>query len=273
MQKIWKNTETIDNYINWSEYNLTQDKSEATVALIGGKTINPDEFPNLKLLFRTGISKADLPFDAASKKGFRIELPSDRIANIIYEETADFTCYLLIRMLYQNIGTTEPWRKEPRIALHAKKLLVLGTGNIGRRVVEKMKVFLTVLTYDSMIDKPENLNEKLGQVDAISIHIPATTENIDFIDATKMKKMKDGCVIVNTARGQIVNEQALYDELKEKRLRAAFDVFWKEPYTGILSELSDEYFFMTPHTASTSDDFLIGTAKEFIDLVKGIENA
>ena len=95
---IWKNTKTIDEYLDG--FTFTKEKGKAEIALIGSKTIDLNEFPKLRMLFRTGISTADLPFQQAKERNITIKLPSKDIANIIYEETADFTCSLIFKTLY-----------------------------------------------------------------------------------------------------------------------------------------------------------------------------
>ena len=68
--------------------------------------------------------------------------------------------------------------------------------------------------------------------------------------------MKDNTLIVNTSRGHIINEKDLYIELFNKRLNAALDVFWQEPYNGILMSIPEENLIVTPHIASTCKEFL-----------------
>ena len=83
--------------------------------------------------------------------------------------------------------------------------------------------------------------------------------------------MKTGAVLINTARGAIVDEEALYDEIKSGRLRAAFDVYWQEPYRGKLKEFYPDRFYMTPHVASTCSSFLKGCRDgldQLIDIIK-----
>ena len=70
--------------------------------------------------------------------------------------------------------------------------------------------------------------------------------------------MKKNAILINTARGPIVDEDALYAELKNKRLIAAFDVFWQEPYYGRLKDFHPDFFYMSPHVASTCIEFLKG---------------
>jgi phosphoglycerate dehydrogenase-like enzyme len=79
--------------------------------------------------------------------------------------------------------------------------------------------------------------------------------------------MKDGAALVNTARGPVVDEDALFAELNSGRLRAAFDVYWKEPYRGILADLPADRFIRSPHIASTCKEFLQGTANDFLNFL------
>mgnify|MGYP001240916474 FL=1 len=111
----------------------------------------------------------------------------------------------------------------------------------------------------------------IQQADCITIHIPKSDENISFIDAEKLSWMKNNSVLVNTARGAIVDEDALYYEIKSGRLCAAFDVYWQEPYTGKLKEFYTDHFYMTPHVASTCSSFLKGCREvldQLIDIIK-----
>ena len=77
-----------------------------------------------------------------------------------------------------------------------------------------------------------------------------------------MSLLKDNAIIINTARGSIVNEKDLFEQFEKNRLYAAFDVFWKEPYDGILKNFLYKRFFMSPHVASTCREFLDGCAED-----------
>ena len=85
--------------------------------------------------------------------------------------------------------------------------------------------------------------------------------------------MKNNSVLINTARGAIVDEDALYEEIRSNRLRAAFDVFWQEPYTGKLKEFHPNRFLMSPHVASTCSGFLEGCRKGIDLLIQELINA
>jgi phosphoglycerate dehydrogenase-like enzyme len=102
----------------------------------------------------------------------------------------------------------------------------------------------------------KSLESMIQDADFVSLHIPASKENADFIDKKMLSLMKKDCVLINTARGTLVNEAALYERLISSDMRAAFDVFWQEPYSGILSTLPKDKFFMTPHISSETREFI-----------------
>ena len=267
--KIWKNTSTLDGF----DVGLTFSKSKinSEIALLGSKKINLDQFPNLKAIFRAGIGRDNIPEKKAINKGIIVRFPSNKTINILLEETANFTCSLILKMMYSKVGSIEPWIKESRCQLSKKKLLVIGTGNIGKRVVGLMKRFMSVMTFDILKNEDFQLKTMMEQADCVTIHIPMNNDNLSFINSEKLSWMKDGSVIINTARGAIVNENALYSEIKNDRLKAAFDVYWNEPYVGKLKEFHPHKFFMTPHVASTCDEFLIGCRNDIDMLIKEIE--
>tara|TARA_B100000575_G_scaffold291984_1_gene299211 strand:+ start:10321 stop:11133 length:813 start_codon:yes stop_codon:yes gene_type:complete len=268
--KIWSNTSTLKDYSEGLEF--TVKKEEAEILLLGGKSVNLEDFPNLRGIFRAGVGKDNVSETEATNRNIIVKYPSKETQKIIFQETANFSTYLILKMLYKNIGELETWRKEKRIDLKQKKVLLLGQGNIGKLVKNNLAKLTTVLTFDIMFNPPYDLEKKLLQADCLSIHIPNSPENDSFIDAKKLSLLKDGSSIVNTARGPIVNEHDLLSEIKSQRLYAAFDVFWHEPYYGELREFHPEQFYMTPHVASTCSGFLQGCRKDLDFLAQELSN-
>jgi phosphoglycerate dehydrogenase-like enzyme len=271
MIKVWKNTNTLDGLVD--DLVFTGDKTEADIALLGSKPIRLEEFPQLKGIFRAGVGQDNVPIEEAARKGIDVAFPSPRTIEYIYEEAANFTCYLILKMLYSHVGTLSPWEKFPRGALQNKVLLVVGKGNIGKKVQEKMKFLMRVKTYDVIENSPTELEPLLKEVDVVSLHIPNLPGNKNFMDAEKLAMMKDHSLLINTARGALVSEDALYHELEKGRLYSAFDVYWQEPYEGKLKKFYPDRFFMTPHVASTCDAFLKGTADDLRLFIKEVQNA
>lgn len=259
--KIWKGTSTLEGLID--DLSFADRPEEADVLLIGGKEINLDDFPKLRGIFKTGIGTDNLPFDEAASKGIAIGLPSETTAEIIYEETAAFAAYLCLRMLYSEIGDLEKWIKQPRTSLSSRHVLVIGNGNIGSRVVRKLTPLVEVSVFDTATSRPDELESLFRAADCLTIHVPLNEETRGLIDAEKLGWLKDDAALVNTARGPVVDEDALFQELQSARIRAAFDVFWEEPYEGKLRQFHPDPFFMTPHVASTCQEFLSATAIDF----------
>jgi phosphoglycerate dehydrogenase-like enzyme len=268
--QIWSNTKTLEGYLP-PGLSFTTDQRAAEVALIGGKAIDLTEFPKLRGIFKTGIGRDNVPEAEAAARGVLCAFPSPRASEVIYEETANFTCHLILKVLYADVGDFAEWRKFDRTALSERELLVIGAGNIGGRVADKMKAFLRVSTFDTLRNRPEELEVMTRRADVISLHVPLTADTKGLFDSRKLGWMKDGAGLVNTGRGALVVEEDLYRELASGRLRAAFDVFWKEPYNGKLLSLPSDRFFVSPHVASTCREFLTATATDFLAFLSGLE--
>jgi phosphoglycerate dehydrogenase-like enzyme len=258
---IWTNTATLDDHLGGLA--LGAAPHEATVALIGSKPFPIDDMPHLRGVFRCGVGTDNIPFEACAARGIEVCVPSESTIDFIHEETANFAVYLTLRMLYMDIGTLDPWRKKPRPFLGDQVILVVGAGNIGGRVVQKLKPLVDVRTFDSATDDADTLAGQLQLADVVTLHVPLHDGTRGMVDAAWLGSMKDSAALVNTARGPIVDEAALLAELQAGRLRAAFDVYWKEPYTCPLAQLPEDRFLMSPHVASMSEGFLAGLAGDF----------
>lgn len=261
--KIWKNTNTLDCYIN--ELKKTVPHSEATVAIIGSKPIDLNIMPNLKVIFKCGVGTDNIPFEEAEKRGIKIILPSAKTKNFIYEETANFTTFLILNELYKKTGDLSSWTKEKRVFLSEKKVLVIGQGNIGKLVKEKLQKLVTVKSFDVLENKDEELEILVRESDVVTLHIPLTDSTHNFIDEEKISWMKKNSSLVNTSRGPIVSEDALFDAINNNKITASFDVFWEEPYHGKLTQFYPERFMMTPHVSSNCVNFLDNLAQDFIN--------
>jgi len=267
---IYKATKTLDGYLPSLQY--TEDRTRAEVMLVGGMKFALTDFPKLRGIFKTGVGTDNLPFDEAAEHRIDIGLPSRDTCAVIYEETAAFTCYLILNGLYAGYAKWESWKKIARPSLHQRQLLVVGNGHIGKRVADKMRAFMKVETFDSAHDPSEGFEPKVRQADCVTLHIPLTSTTKELFNAERLSWMRDGALLVNTSRGPVIHEDALYDELSSGRLRAAVDVFWKEPYRGKLTDLPADRFIRTPHIASTCKEFIQGTAADFLQFLGEISN-
>ena len=267
--RIYKATSTLDGYLPPLDY--TDDKAEAEVMVVGGKAIDLAEFPKLRGIFKTGVGTDNLPFDAAAARGIEIALPSEATCDVIYEETAAFACHLILTGRYAGAGDWEAWKKQYRCQLAGQRLLVIGAGRIGQRVIDKMRAFMQVDSFDSARDPADALEAKIRAADCVSLHVPLTDDTRNLFDAKRLSWIPDGALLVNTARGPVIDEEALYAEVSAGRLRAAIDVFWQEPYRGKLTELPADGFIRTPHIASSCREFVQGSADDFLAFMAKLE--
>jgi len=146
------------------------------------------------------------------------------------------------------------------VELRGKNLGVIGFGRIGREVVRIMKGFgMKILIYDPFVKEKDikklncckvDLDTLLKESDVVTIHAPLTKETENLIDKEKLKLMKPTAILVNTARGEIIDEEALFNALNEGNLRfAGLDVFRQEPINENNPLLKLENIVLSPHMA------------------------
>lgn len=218
------------------------------------------------VVYGTGINNIDI--DAATVRKIRVcNLP-----DVYKNEVAEFAVCLILCLSKEVIRENNDLKKNfewnqgkynPQLILN-KTIGLIGFGRIARRVKEIMQGFnVKFLAYDPYINK-DFTNEKdvkfvtleslLRNSDFISIHIPLTKNNENFIDLNKMKLMKKSAFLINISRGRIINENDLYIALKEKIINgAAIDVFETEPVDKANPLLKLNNVIVTPHIAWKSE--------------------
>ncbi len=160
-------------------------------------------------------------------------------------------------------GRWEPIREEPELT--NSTVLILGTGSIGKEVAKRMKAFETyvigyrrtykeVENFDEIIVGEENLNIALQRADYVILALPLNEKTEYFFDKEKINMMKPSSLLINVARGKVVNQKDLYDALKNKRIRGAgLDVFDPEPLPKGNPIWKLDNVYITPHNASSSN--------------------
>ena len=165
--------------------------------------------------------------------------------------------------------------------LFNKNILIAGFGRIGKNLINKCLAFnMSVSVYDPYVEsniihklggnKESSFQEALFKADFVSIHMPLTKETKNLINYTNLKKMKKNSVIINTARGGIINEIDLDKALNEKLIfGAALDVFENEPINLDNPLLNNDKVILSPHSATFTDECTsrmgIETTKNIID--------
>ncbi len=232
-----------------------------------------DRGTNLKVIGRAGIGVDNIDLNAATSKGI-IVVNTPESNNI---STAEHTIALMMA-LARNIPQAHmtlkggTWIRSAfkGVELYDKTVVVMGLGRIGSIVAHRLKRFgMKVLAYDPYIDdsrfsklgitKVESIEEAIQKADFITLHLPKTNETMGIIGEDELKMAKPNLRIVNCARGGLVDEEALYNALKNEKIAgAAIDVYVEEPKEGDGGGIFDSPFrdldnvVLTPHLGATT---------------------
>jgi D-3-phosphoglycerate dehydrogenase len=246
---------------------LSQDIQDADVLIAGTEKITEEVFrnaPKLKLISRVGIGLDGIDFDLCKKYDVRVAYTPDAPTMAVAE-----LCVGLILDLARKIIQTDKnikqgiWHRHMGMLLYGKTVGIFGMGRIGKSLVHllssfnvKFKVF--DIEPDIAFGRLYNVEfvfkeEVLKNSDLISVNIPLKEDTKDFIVLNDLKNMKKEAILINTARGGIVNENDLFIALKENIIAgAAVDVFEEEPYTGDLMKLDN--CLLTCHMGASTVD-------------------
>ena len=242
-----------------------------------------DACPNLQIIARHGVGYDNVDLSYLNKK--RIALGVTGTANAVSVAEHVMTFFLqLTKNIYLADELTRKGKFQEKgnlpsfFELYQKNVFILGFGRIGQAVAKRCLGFeMNVYVYDPYVSK--DTIEKMGchsilieegfkLADFVSVHLPLNDETKNFINAKSFQEMRDSCVIVNTARGGIINEQDLYQALKDKKLRAAgLDVYEQEPPPSDhpLFDLSN--VLLTPHNAALTLECRMRMAVEVCETV------
>lgn len=235
---------------------------------------------NLKVIGRAGIGLDNVDIPAASKRGI-VVMNTPEGNTITTAEHAMAMIMALSRNVPQATASLKEGRWEKKQLqgreIYNKVLGLIGAGKIGRIVADRAKgMKMKVIVYDPYIKpktieelglEPVSFNELLKRADYVTIHTPRTKETTNMINKNTIAKMKKGAMLINCARGGIVNEDDLYDALKSGHLGgAALDVFSKEP-PGLIKLMELPNFICTPHLGASTREAQMNVAKEVAEQV------
>lgn len=240
----------------------------------------------LRIIGRAGTGLDNVDSEAATRRG--IVVMNTPGGNTI--TTAEHTMSMIASMSRKIPQATSSmkegkWEKSRFMGteLYNKTLGLVGMGQIGSYVAKLAQGWsMNIIGYDPYLSLERaqkmgievvDLDELFHRSDVISVHTPLTNETRGIINADAIKKMKDGVMIVNCARGGIINELDLCEGLKTNKVAAAaFDVFEKEPVDPQHPLLALENFVCTPHigasTEEAQENVAIGIAEQFVDYFK-----
>ncbi len=240
---------------------------------------------NLKAIAKYGVGVDNIDLDTAKELGIKISRTVGSNSVSVAEHTIALMFACAKRIVDGAINVKNgKWNKNYEIELMGKKIGIIGFGNIGRHVSRLAQgIGMNVCAYDvfpinEKYAKEHNiqicsLDELVRTSDVITIHTPLTSETKDMINAERLKEMKTTAIVINAARGGIINEADLYEALVNKEIFAAgFDVFSTEPPKTDEKLLRLDNFILTPHAASKTLEADMNTIKMSItNLITDIE--
>ena len=258
--------------LEWDGIELEERIGEFDGILIRSATkLTPDlieRAERLKVIGRAGTGVDNVDVAAATKRGIVVANAPE--ANSI--AAAEHTMALMLA-LCRNIpqahaslaGGAWDRGKFKGTELYGKTLGVLGFGRIGQLVTARAQAFeLSVIAYDKFVtadrfrelgvEGVDDPDELYARADFLSLHLPKTPETVNFIDSEAIGKMRDGVRIVNCARGELIDLDALTEGLESGKVAgAALDVFPEEPFTGH-AILEREDVVVTPHLGASTEE-------------------
>ncbi|MBU1145333.1 MAG: phosphoglycerate dehydrogenase [Firmicutes bacterium] len=256
---------------------------DAVIAGTEPYMINALKSANIKVISRVGIGLDNVPLKELKELGIMVTYTPDAPSQGVAELTlANIISLVRFVQLSDHSVRQLAWNRYIGYLLKEIKIGVIGIGRIGKILVKLLQPFNTnILACDINPDlefgRHYNLewHEKesiLREADLITVHIPYNQRNHHFIDRKAIASMKSSSFLVNTSRGNIVDEEALYDALKQKHIEgAALDVFAKEPYDGPLAGL--ENIILTAHMGASAKEsrylMELGAAEDCIRVLKG----
>lgn len=219
-----------------------------------------DGCDSLKVVTRFGVGTDNFDLQAMRDMGIQVGV----IAN--YNAVAEFALTLILSVMknlprYDQAARAGKWSRFQMRELTGKTVGLVGFGRIGRRLAELMSGFgVTILAYDPYMNEEAakerkvqsvSLEELLERSDVVSLHLPSTKETYHLINKENIGKMRDGAYLINTSRGALVDEEALYEALACGKLSgAALDVFEKEPVTADNPLFGLEQTVIAPHVSA-----------------------
>ena len=250
----------------------------ADKAIIGIEEISAellDQLPKLKVISKYGVGINNLDTVALKSKGVRLGFTPGVNKQSVAELTLTLTLLSLRKIHRNHIEISEGiWSQEKGVELFGKTVGLLGFGNIGQKFASFLQPFnCRIIFFDEKVFSDQEfssackdlglkrdliqqdaLAEVLSQADVLSIHLPLLVETENIISSKELSLLKSSVSIINTARGGIINEPALYTFLSNNPdAFAAFDVFAEEPaLENPLFELPN--FFGTSHRSSLTHE-------------------
>ena len=219
------------------------------------------KLPKCRAILRSGSGLDALPLEFCKQNNIGVYNTPESISESVAEHAVSLL-FALARHLVQfdaqvHKGGWDSSNIQTKWHLTGRTLGLVGYGRIARTVEKMVSGFdMKVIHFDPFAENSTPLDTLLAESDFVSLHCPLTDETRDLMDERRFALMKQDALLVNTSRGEVVNEAALLNALNSGRLGgAALDVLCDEPPKPDNPLLKDERVILTPHVAAFSSDF------------------
>jgi glyoxylate reductase len=261
---------------------LQSARPDVEALLVANEPVPIDLLPELKLVANFGVGYDRLGIEELRRRGIAVT----NTPGVLSAATADLTLALILAVRRRVVeGDARVRRGEWRGSwadgflaeeVTGSTLGIIGLGRIGQAVARRAQGFELRVLYaqrtraETDLGEFRELDELLAESDLVTIHAPLTPETHGLLDARRLALLRDGAAVVNTARGEIVDESALTAELVSGRLRAGLDVFAHEPHVPEeLLELPN--VVLTPHLGSATRQTREAMTRLVVDNVLALE--
>jgi glyoxylate reductase len=229
--------------------------------------------PQLRIVANYAVGVNNIELDAARRRGIVVSNTPDVLTGATAELALTLMLSLLRRVTEGDrfVRRREQWQFSLEFMLGerlvGKTVLIVGSGRIGRETARLVEAFGADVL---LAGRGDDLDELLGQADIVSLHVPLTGATRHLIDARRLQLMKKTAVLINTARGPIVDEAALAEALQNGTIAGAgLDVYEREPeVTGALLGL--ENVVLAPHLGSATRDTRVAMGMLCVDALRAV---
>jgi D-3-phosphoglycerate dehydrogenase len=251
---------------------VTDDKDrlvEMNVVLVRSKTKCTREYidqaQNLRLIIRGGVGLDNIDVEYARSKGIQVFNTAEASAVAVAELAFALMLAVPTRLVEGHVGMKDrQWLKKQlkRTELMGKTLGLIGAGNIGTELARR-GFGMRVIAYDPLLKNHEIVDlvsqeELFAEADYISLHVPLTDTTEGMINTETIGQLKDGVVLINTARGKVVAEQDMVAALESGKVRAyATDVWYSDPPDESCPLYDAPNVIMTPHLGASSRENML----------------
>lgn len=279
LKRVFPNSFFNENGYRFSEMELIEFFKNADAAIVGVESINDhilSQTPKLKIISKYGVGLDNINQDSMRNRNISLGWTGGINRRSVAELTLCFMLGLCRNVFCSGFKLKQSeWEKDGGHQLSGKTVGIIGCGHIGSDIVKLLSPFQCKVLVNDIDDKSEfcqnhlisqvSAEEVIEKSDIVSLHVPLTKITHKMVDKNFLEKMKTTAFLINTSRGEVVDQEALKKALNQKNLAgAALDVFYNEPPSD-LNFLALPNLMVTPHIGGNAVEAVEAMGRSAID--------